>query len=467
MNSTGRSNAVVLGGSMAGLLAARVLADHYDRVIVVDRDPLPGTSRPRPGVPHGRHVHGLHPRGLQVLEELFDGLTDKLVADGAVTTDVLEESRFLLSGHRFRQAPSGLRGVLCSRPFLEGHVRARVRALPQVRFLNAAITGLTSSAGPGADHRGAHRAEPCAERTIEADLVVDATGRGSRTPLWLAELGYQRPVEDRVEIGIGYATRTFRLRPGALGRDVLVVSGGTPDHPRSGVLAAQEGGRHIVTLAGILGDHPPTDRDGFAAFARSLVFPDIADALAGAETLDEGLAFRFPASVRRRYEGLAEHPARLLVIGRRGLLVQPGLRAGHDGGRAGGRAAARPAGRAARTPDPRRWYRAVARVVDAPWQVAVGADLAYPGVAGRRTAQIRMVNSYLPRLHAGGRPSMRRWRWPSSGCSGCWTVRRACCARTGCSGWRWPRAPRRHAPAGADPAARRPGPLRARSAPAS
>ena len=306
---------MVLGGSVAGLLAARVLADHYDRVIVVDRDPLPATSRPRPGVPHGRHVHGLHPRGLQVLEELFDGLTDKLVADGAVSTDVLEESRFLLSGHRFRQAPSGLRGVLCSRPFLEGHVRARVRALPQVLFLNAAITGLTSS-----DDRGritGVRIAPSrgAERTVAADLVVDATGRGSRTPLWLAELGYQRPVEDRVEIGIGYATRTFRLRPGALGRDVLVVNGGTPAHPRSGVLAAQEGGRHIVTLSGILGDHPPTDRDGFAAFARSLAFPDIADALAGAETLDEGLAFRFPSSVRRRYEGLAGHPARLLVIG--------------------------------------------------------------------------------------------------------------------------------------------------------
>ena len=128
----------------------------------------------------------------------------------------------------------------------------------------------------------------CPERIIETDLVVDATGRGSRIPLWLAELGYQRPAEDRVPIGLGYATRTFRLRPGALGRDVLVISGGTPDNPRSGVLAAQEGGRHIVTLAGILGDHPPTDRAGFAAFARSLAFPDIADALDGARRWTTG-----------------------------------------------------------------------------------------------------------------------------------------------------------------------------------
>lgn len=399
MNSTAGSKAVVLGGSMAGLLAARVLADHYDHVIVVDRDPLPGTSRPRPGVPHGRHVHGLHPRGLQVLEELFDGLTDQLLAAGAVSTDMLEESRFLLSGHRFRQAPSGLRGVLCSRPFLEGHVRARVRALPQVRFLYAAITGLTSS-----DDRMRStgvRIAPSrgAERAVEADLVVDATGRGSRTPLWLAELGYQRPVEDRVEIGIGYATRTFRLRPGALGRDALVINGGTPDHPRSGVLAAQEGGRHIVTLSGILGDHPPTDREGFAAFARSLAFPDIADALAGAQTLDEGVAFRFPASVRRRYEGLAELPDRLLVIGDAVCSFNPVYGQGMTVA-ALEAAVLRDQLRTDRAPDPRRWYRAVGRVVDAPWQVAVGADLAYPEVVGRRTTQIRMVNSYLPRLHA-------------------------------------------------------------------
>jgi 2-polyprenyl-6-methoxyphenol hydroxylase-like FAD-dependent oxidoreductase len=402
MNRTGRSHATVLGASMAGLLAARVLADHYDRVIVVDRDPMPRSSRPRPGVPHGRHLHGLHPRGLQILEELFGGISDELVTAGAVTADVLADSRFLLSGHRFRQAPSGLRGVLCSRPFLEGVVRARVRALPQVRFLHAAITGLTSSADR--ERITGVRIAPsrCPERTVETDLVVDATGRGSRTPRWLAELGYQRPSEDRVEIGLGYATRTFRLRPGALGGDVLVINGGTPAHPRSGVLAVQEGGRHIVTLSGILGDHPPTDRAGFVDFARSLAFPDIADALTGAEALDDGVAFRFPASVRRRYERLAEFPARLLVAGDAVCSFNPVYGQGMtvaalEADLLRQQLAGDP------VPDARRWFRAVARVVDAPWQVAVGADLAYPEVAGRRTAQIRMVNSYLPQLHAGAR----------------------------------------------------------------
>ena len=315
MTRTDRSHAVVLGASVAGLLAARALADHYDRVIVIDRDPLPSSFLPRPGVPHGRHLHGLHARGLEVLEELFPGITEELLSAGAVGADVLDQARLLLSGHRFRQASSGLRGVLCSRPLLEGQLRARVRALPQVRFLAASITGLTSSADRTRITGVRIAPSLCPERTIETDLVVDATGRGSRTPIWLAELGYQRPTEDRVPIGLGYATRTFWLRAGALGRDVLVINGGTPDNSRSGFLAAQEGGRHTVTLAGILGDHPPTDRAGFTAFARSLAFPDIADAIDGAQALDDGVTFRFPASVRRRYETLAEFPSRLLVTG--------------------------------------------------------------------------------------------------------------------------------------------------------
>jgi 2-polyprenyl-6-methoxyphenol hydroxylase-like FAD-dependent oxidoreductase len=400
MTRTDRSHAVVLGASVAGLLAARALADHYDRVIVIDRDPLPSSFLPRPGVPHGRHLHGLHARGLEVLEELFPGITEELLSAGAVSADVLDQARLLLSGHRFRQASSGLRGVLCSRPLLEGQLRARVRALPQVRFLAASITGLTSSADRTRITGVRIAPSLCPERTIETDLVVDATGRGSRTPIWLAELGYQRPTEDRVPIGLGYATRTFWLRAGALGRDVLVINGGTPDNSRSGFLAAQEGGRHTVTLAGILGDHPPTDRAGFTAFARSLAFPDIADAIDGAQALDDGVTFRFPASVRRRYETLAEFPSRLLVTGDAVCSFNPVYGQGMTV--AALEAAvlrAQLAGR--RVPDPRRWFRAIARVVDAPWQVAVGADLAYPEVEGRRTAQLRLVNSYVARLHAG------------------------------------------------------------------
>ncbi len=146
------------------------------------------------------------------------------------------------------------------------------------------------------------------EQTVAADLIVDATGRGSRTPVWLEQLGYPRPEADRVEIGIGYATRCYRLRPGALGEDKAIFTAATPSNPRTAYIIAQEGGRHILTVGGMLGDYPPLDPAGFEAFAAEACFPDVAEAIVGAEPLDDPVGFRFPASVRYRYERLRRSP---------------------------------------------------------------------------------------------------------------------------------------------------------------
>ena len=303
--------AVVLGASMAGLLAAQVLADGYGQVTVIDRDELPEASMHRRGVPHGRHLHALAARGQQALEELFCGLTAELVADGVPAGDMLADTRLFFSGHRLRRAPTGL-GLLCaSRPVLEGRVRARVRALPNVRFVDRCdVVGLATTPDrrrvTGA--RLLRRADGSAEEVLGADLVVDATGRGTRTPAWLEALGYPRPPAAQVRVGLGYATRIYRLPPDALGGDLAVLQAATPRHPRAGALQLLEGDRGMVTLAGILGDHPPTDPGGFLDFARSLRFPDIYQAVRDAEPLDDPLAFRFPASVRHRYEKLDRFP---------------------------------------------------------------------------------------------------------------------------------------------------------------
>ena len=122
-------------------------------------------------------------------------------------------------------------------------------------------------------------------------------------PAWLDALGYPRPEREQVQIGLGYATRIYQLPADALDGNVAVLDAATPQHPRTGALPARR--RAVdVTLAGILGDHPPTDPDGFLDFARSLRFPDIYEAIRDAEPLDDPVAFRFPASVRHRYEQL-------------------------------------------------------------------------------------------------------------------------------------------------------------------
>jgi 2-polyprenyl-6-methoxyphenol hydroxylase-like FAD-dependent oxidoreductase len=400
MRDTDTDQAIVLGASMAGLLAARVLLERFKQVVVIDRDALPPVGEHRRGVPHGRHVHALHPRGLEILDELFPGISTSLAADGAVLCDVVGDVRWQLSGYQLRQAQSGLPVVFASRPFLEGHVRAMVQQQPGIRILQeTSVDRLTVTADnrtvTGVEVRGPDGSPS----QIAGRLVVDATGRGSRTPTWLAELGYRSPAEERVEIGLGYATRIYRLRPGALGRDQLILTVGRPANSRAGALSAIEEGRHILTVAGIRGDFPPTDPAGFDEFVAGLPTPDIAAAIAGAEPLDDPVPFRFPASVRRRYERLAAFPAGLLVIGDGVCSFNPIYGQGMT---VAAVEAITLRGLLARgaVPSARRYFRAIAAVVDVPWGVAVGADLAFPEVPGKRSAKVRLVNAYLPRLHA-------------------------------------------------------------------
>jgi 2-polyprenyl-6-methoxyphenol hydroxylase-like FAD-dependent oxidoreductase len=401
MHNTSSNQAVVLGASMAGLLAARVLSERFGQVVVVERDVLPPAGEHRRGVPHGRHLHGLHPRGREILDELFPGFTASLTASGAGCCDVLGNWRWQLSGHQLRQATIGLHGLLASRPFLEGHLREMVRRLPGVRFLeDCSVSGLTVTADKrtvtGVEIRGPGGGPPA---QVAAELVLDATGRGSRTPAWLEELGYQRPPQERVEIGLGYATRIYRLRPGAMGGDQLILTAGTPANPRAGVLAVTEGGRHMLTVAGICGDYPPTDPPQFDEFVAGLPSADIAAAVAGAEPLDDPVPFRFPASVRHRYERLAAFPADLLVIGDAVCSFNPVYGQGMTVAAAQAMTLRGLLARHA-VPDARRYFRAITATIDVAWEIAVGADLAFPQVPGKRSAKVRLVNAYMPRLHA-------------------------------------------------------------------
>lgn len=399
MHHRHRDHAVVLGAGVAGLLTARVLTESYQAVTVVERDELPTLGRHRKGVPHGRHLHGLHPRGREILEELFPGFTADLVAGGAVLGDILGNIRWQLSGHTFAQADIGLPAVTCSRPFLEGILRARVRALPRVTVLDGrAVAGLVTTADASRVTGVRFGGPLTAGSPLAADLVVDTTGRGSRTPVWLAEWGYAAPRAQRVEIGLGYASAVYRLRPGALGSDILVATARTPRSLHSGAVAALEGGRHMVTLTALGGQRPPTDPDGFAAFARTLATPDIGAALEGAQLLDPPVGFHFPASVRHRYERLRRFPDGLLVLGDALCSFNPVYGQGMTV--AATQALALRRLLAAGPADARRYFHETARAVEAPWQIAVGGDLAFPQVPGRRSPRVRLVNAYLPRLHA-------------------------------------------------------------------
>jgi len=392
--------AIVLGASMAGLLAARVLSESFEHVTVVERDALPTGAEHRRGVPQSRHVHVLLARGASILEDLFPGFVSESVAAGAALTDALGRVRMLLSGHRLLQTDVGLHSLLCGRPLLESMVRARVRALAGVGSLEGCdIVGLTATAD-GRRVTGVRiRTDDGAEETLEADVVVDATGRGSRTPLWLEQLGHGQPAVEKVHVGLGYATRTYRLPEGAMGKDQLILNNATPGHPRAAVLAEQENGLARLTLAGMLGDRPPLDPKSFDEFTASLRFPDIFEAVRDAEPVDDPVPFQYPANVRHRFERMRSFPDGLLVLGDAVSAFNPVYGQGMSSA-----AMQAEAMRSVLADDRaltwRRYFRAIAKAVDPPWQISAGGDLAFPEVIGRRSARVRMVNAYLPRVHA-------------------------------------------------------------------
>lgn len=238
--------ALVIGASMAGLLAARALADHFDEVTLVERDHFPTPGENRKGVPQGRHTHVLLERGHQIMEAHLPDLTAELKALGAVhIDDVSANVRWFRSGAYHQPGRAGFSGLAISRPTLEAAVRQRVLDLLNVCAVEGATVTklLTTSDQTRVTGIRLRAVTGSAEDTCMADLVVDASGRGSRSPAWLESLGYQRPQEEEVAIDMGYVSCYFRRRPEDLpGIDGVVLMATPPDR-RLGVLLAQDGNR--------------------------------------------------------------------------------------------------------------------------------------------------------------------------------------------------------------------------------
>ncbi|WP_158852537.1 FAD-dependent oxidoreductase [Saccharothrix deserti] len=389
------AHAVVLGGSIAGLLAARVLADAYAEVTVVDRDDLGGGTGHRRGVPQGRHIHGLQARGQRIVEELLPGVTAELADAGAVTSDVGRDTRWYFPAGRLRNFTAGRPAIAASRPFFEAHLRARVAALPNVRVVDrcdaqALVFDAHRTRVTGVEVRHGD----AAPSTLTADLVVDASGRGSRVPAWLLGAGYPKVEEEKSKIGLGYTTRLYRLLTDTYDGDVTVAVVASPRHPRGAVCAKVEHDTVLLTAYGILGDHPPTDPDGFDAFVDSLPVPDVRQVLRGAEPLGDPVAYRFPANLRRRYEQAPRLPDGLLALGDSVCSFNPTYAQGMTVAALGALTLRRHLSTGA-TPRPTAYFRDLAaEALDGPWEMMIDNDLAFPGVEGDRTAKVRISHAY-------------------------------------------------------------------------
>lgn len=402
---TERRVAVVMGGSVAGLWAARVLADRFEQVLILERDRLPQGRDLRAGTPQARQYHILLLQGLQIMHDLFPGMEEELVAAGAVPFDITGDVKLQLRGRWLEQFPSGRQLLSCSRPLLEAALRRRLRELPAVRFVEGVtVTGLDAApdgcAVTGVEIR---RREEDAHEILRADLVVDALGRRSPLPEWLTTLGYAAPAEEAVDSFLGYVTRRYR-RPAEppAGWQAMLISATAPHQPRAGLIFPEEDDVWVVMMSGANKDYPPTDEAGFLDFAASLG-PEYAAAIRDAEPLTKPYGYRGTESRRRRYERLSRWPARLVVVGDafcgfnpiygQGMSVaaMSAVALGDVIDRAGGAldTVAKPA------------LQAVSRVIDGAWLLATSSDLQWPEtVGGAETASPvdRLSRWYIDKL---------------------------------------------------------------------
>jgi 2-polyprenyl-6-methoxyphenol hydroxylase-like FAD-dependent oxidoreductase len=406
------TRAVVVGGSMAGLLAARVLAGHFDEVLLIDRDNLPETADHRKGVPQSRQLHVFLARGLGITERLFPGYGQELRAAGAASIRIPTDMLVLgPSGWLHRQAP-GFEFVSASRPLFEATVRRRVRELAGVTVLEGHdVTEPTGSSDGRAVTGVRVRRVGADEGTfgLDADLVVDACGRGSRTPVWLEQLGCPAPAQERVDPDIAYASRIFRIPDGFAGdwKAVMLMSQ-PPSMPQTGYLFEIEDRQWIVSMMGAGGQHPPTDEDGWTAFTRSLRHPIIADALEQAEPVSLIRGHRGTSNRLWHFERMHRWPEGFLVLGDAVSAFNPIYGQGMS-----------VAAMAAETLDAclqehrqrhragdlkglaRLFQRRLARATAAPWMLSTREDLRFPTTTGMHAnAALRAQHRYLDRVVA-------------------------------------------------------------------
>ncbi|MFB6252276.1 MAG: FAD-dependent oxidoreductase [Halobellus sp.] len=389
--STRGEHAVVVGASMAGLFAGRILADAFDRVTILDRDPLPDERVARRGVPQANHVHALLEPGRVMLEDLFPGYGEEVREAGGVVMDASKKLDLYQGGDFIAEAQEELPFYCASRPLFEQLTRRHVAECADITLRgDCHVTGFVAD-DEGTAVTGVTFVER-EETKLDADLVVDATGRTSRTPDWLERHRYPTPRTEDIGVDLAYSTVAVD-RPPENEQGYLIVP--SPPVTRGGTAVPAEDDRWIVTVFGRHGDHPPTDPEGFEAFASSLPAPVISEILANHEwDGDEIHRYPFPASKRRYYEDLDRFPDGLLVTGDAIASFNPIYGQGMS-------AAALDAlhlhhalanGRENLAP---RFFDRAANTLDVVWRMTVGSDFEYPETEGEKPAGTDAFNRYL------------------------------------------------------------------------
>jgi 2-polyprenyl-6-methoxyphenol hydroxylase-like FAD-dependent oxidoreductase len=417
-------SAIVIGGSLAGLMAARVLADHFEHVTILERDPIGDLPALRKSVPQASHAHALFLGGQQVMSRLYPGLEEKLLGFGGVRARAGIEFAVLTPGGKAYSFGGGVKEprdlgfqiYYQSRSLLEHCVRVCTLEAPNVSL----ETGVTVQRLACRDGRirGVTYVQNEDMSVMDADFVVDAGGRGSHTPRWLTELGFAPPEETKITVDFAYSSAKFHLPAYAEPERAWIAIGPGPHYPKAGFLIANEGNVWMLTLGGRFGDHPPADADGFLGFTKSLHTSKLYELVKDGERISEITHYRFPSSLQRHYEALRDFPERFVVLGDAVASFNPVYGQGMSSAalqaealqfelneRAGGA----------------RWWQGfaqdffarVAEVIVTPWRLAAHSDFAFPQTRGDRPPGLNDNDRYLAAVEelSAGDKEVQRLVW--------------------------------------------------------
>ncbi|MBI1278158.1 MAG: 2-polyprenyl-6-methoxyphenol hydroxylase-like oxidoreductase [Anaerolineaceae bacterium] len=401
-----RKRAIVLGGSMTGMLAARVLSDHFEHVTIIDRDHLPEVAELRDGTPQARHLHVLLAKGLQIVEDLFPGIKAEMSAKGAVTLIWGQDTTVYMKYGWMPAFDSAIQTLGISRMLLEWCVRERIRVNPRIQTLERTkvkhlVTAENNQRVIGVQIQA--KGENTETSALKADLVVDATGRTTHTPEWLVNMGYGQVEESVINSFLGYATRSYK-RPETFPKDkkMITIQSLPPNIPRGGVIMEIENDECVVTLAGVNKNYPPTDEDGFLEFARNLLSPAIYDIIRDAEPISNIYGYQRTENRWRHYERLTQWPDGFVVLGDAACAFNPvygqGMTTGALEALELNKVLTEYTGKNS-TGMTKSFQSRLAKVIETPWLMATGEDLRYPGTEGGKTSwQDRLVQKYIERF---------------------------------------------------------------------
>lgn len=404
---TFRQHAVVIGGSMAGMLTAQVLSGYFAKVTIIDRDHFPEEAEIRDGVPQARHLHVLLAKGLEIVERLFPGIEADMKANGATTQVWGRDTTMFMERGWMPAFESDMKTHGISRMVLEWLVRKRIRANPKITLTERTIVKRLTTTGDRQRVTGVEvqlKGETTT-RIIEADLVADASGRSSNAPEWLTNLGYEQVKETVVNSFLGYASRWYK-RPPTFPADkkMITIQSLPPQYLSGGVIMEVENGECIVTLAGVNKNYPPTNEAGFLEFTRNLLSPAIYDIIRDAEPLSKVFGYQRTENRIRHYERFSRWLDGFIVIGDAACAFNPIYGQGMTTGAMEAEALGTLLGEYRYREDTgmtKIFQKRLAKVIETPWLMATSEDLRYPATEGAAPNwRIRFVQQYIQRIIA-------------------------------------------------------------------